>query len=58
MATRSFTNDYSFNRKNANALIYALNNDNNPKLSKLPKVNQITDLNVIENIFFKKEKNK
>ena len=43
MATRSFTENYSFNVKNANSLITALNNDKSPRKQPVAKVSNIKD---------------
>lgn len=52
MATKSFTEDYSFNVKSANALINALNNDKSPKKQVVPNVTNIKDESKIKAIFF------
>lgn len=56
MATKSFTENYSFNVKNANSLITALNNDKNPRKQTVAKVNNIKDKKKIANIFFGDQK--
>lgn len=52
MATKSFTEDYSFNVKSANALINALNNNKSPKKQVVANVASIKDKNKIKEIFF------
>lgn len=52
MATKSFTENYSFNVKSANALINVLNNDKIPNKQAVTNVTNIKDVNKIKTIFF------
>lgn len=51
MATKSFTTEFSFNRKNAESLISALNNTKKPKKRSITNVTRINDKNVIRCMF-------
>lgn len=53
MATKSFTENYSFNVKNAKSLITALNNDKTPKKQHVSNITSISDKNKIRAMFFK-----
>ncbi|MDT1945972.1 hypothetical protein AB6883_00975 [Carnobacterium maltaromaticum] len=52
MATKSFTENYSFNVKSADALIKVLNNDKIPRKQVVANVANITDTDKIKAIFF------
>lgn len=52
MATKSFTENYTFNAKNANALIKALENDRTPRKQIVANVANIKDTQKIKAIFF------
>lgn len=52
MATKSFTENYTFNVKNANALIKALENDKTPGKQVVSNVASVNDIQKIKAIFF------
>lgn len=52
MATKSFTEEYRFTKKNANSLINALSNDKSPRKQVVSNLKVIDDKKKIKNIFF------
>ncbi|WP_195515800.1 hypothetical protein [Enterococcus dispar] len=56
MATKSFTENYSFNVKNAKSLIVALNNDKSPRKQHVPNVTNVNDKKKIQAMFFEDAK--
>ena len=52
MATKSFTEEYRFTKKNANSLINALSNDKPPRKQLVTNLKVIDDKEKIKNIFF------
>ncbi len=52
MATKSFTEEYKFNKKSANALIKVLDNNKSPKKQAVNNVMFIDDKSKIKAIFF------
>lgn len=53
MATKSFTSDYVFNRKTADSLLSALQNDRDPNKTKNIKVTKIKDTKSIASMKFR-----
>ncbi|MBR8696740.1 hypothetical protein I8F94_14195 [Enterococcus gallinarum] len=51
MATKSFTEEYRFTKKNANSLINALSNDKSPRKQLVTNLKVIDDKEKIKNIF-------
>ncbi|MET2106762.1 hypothetical protein ABXM44_03215 [Enterococcus faecalis] len=52
MATKSFTEEFKFNKKSANALIKVLDNNKSPKKQAVNNVMFIDDKSKIKAIFF------
>lgn len=51
MATETFMKNMSFNRKYANALIEALENDKKPNRKEIPHLNRMEDKDIIRAMF-------